>query len=267
MRRMLLFAHRWREEARSLFGWTITAGLMSFAVVLFASVFIDLGETARLLEEWLAKAPPALRGLFGGEAAIANALVRFVLGAAFNAVIPALVLVYVSLAVAGIYTREASRGNLEFLFSLPVERLHLVVGRILVFLVDLAVVHLAIYLGAGCGLLAAGARMEMARTALALLNQYFLFACLGGLVFLISLSSTDYTKVLLVAFALFFGLFALNITQEGKEGLLYRLNPYHYYRAMQVIAGASPWRDCLVLAVAAIIAWTVGVRLYIRKQI
>ncbi|NLG85409.1 MAG: hypothetical protein GX493_12580, partial [Firmicutes bacterium] len=135
---MFLFVHRWREEARSLLGWALGAGLVSFAGVLFAAIFLDLEETARLLGEWLAKAPAPLRGLFGGEAVIAKAPTRLVLGTAFNAIIPALVLVYVCLAAAGIYTREAGRGNLEFLFSLPVDRFHLVLGRVLVFLVGLA---------------------------------------------------------------------------------------------------------------------------------
>ena len=265
---MLLFVHRWREEAKSLFGWVLSAGLVSFAVVLFAALFLDLGETARLLGEWLAKAPAALRGLLGGEAVIAKAPTRLVLGTAFNAILPALVLVYVCLAAAGIYTREAGRGNLEFLFSLPVDRFHLVLGRLLVFLVDLALIHLVIYLGAGLGLLATGGRMELARASLALLNQYLLFVCLGGLAFLVGLASTDYTKVLLVSFALFFGLFVLNISQEGKGGVLSLLNPYHYYGATRILfEGSPPWREYLVVSVAAAVAWAVGIRIYVRKQI
>ena len=264
---MLLFAHRWREEARSLAGWTITAGLASFAVTVLAAVLVKTGETARLLSAWMAQAPPALRGFFGGEAVVTDALTRFALGTAFHALFPALILVYVCLAVAGIYTREAGRGNLEFLFSLPVERLHLVIGRVLVFLVNLAAVHLAFYLGTGAGLLLAGKRFEVARAALALLNHYLLFACLGGLAFLLSLASRDYTKVLLVSLALFFGLFVFNLTEEAQETVLHHLNPYHYYRAIQVIAGESPWRNCLVLAGAAVIAWTVGVGVYMRKQV
>ena len=265
---MLLFVHRWREEAKPFLGWVISAGLVGFAVVLFAAIFLDLEETARLLEEWLARAPAALRGLTGGEAVIAKAPTRFVLGMAFNAILPALVLVYVCLAAAGIYTREAGRGNLEFLFSLPVDRFHLVLGRLLVFLVDLALIHFAISLGTGLGLLVTGARMELARAALAVLNQYLLFVYLGGLAFLVSLAFTDYTRVLLVSFALFFGLFVLNISQEGKGGVLSLLNPYHYYGATRILfEGSPPWRDYLVLSAAAVVAWAVGMRIYVRKQV
>ncbi|NLG83113.1 MAG: hypothetical protein GX493_00580 [Firmicutes bacterium] len=110
--------------------------------------------------------------------------------------------------------------------------------------------------------------MELARAALAVLNQYLLFACLGGLAFLVGLASTDYTKVLLVSFALFFGLFVLNISQEGKGGVLSLLNPYHYYGATRILfEGSPPWRDYLVLSVVAAAAWGLGLRIYVRKEV
>ncbi len=284
---MLLFARRWREESRTLLSWMITIGLVTFGVLVFAMVFVNLGETTRSFNEFITKAPPAVREIFGSE--MVTNMGGYVTGIVFNTILPGLVLVFACLSAAGIYTREAGQGNLEFLFSLPVARWHLATGRMLVFLTNLALVHLAIYIGAIGGMLAYGAPVDAVRLALSMCNQYLLYAAVGGLVFWISLAFTDYNKLLLIVMAIFFGLFVMKISvapeQElpallrslgraiaGREklpqGALSVLNPFYYYDAAQILArGLARWWNYLVLAGATLVFWAGGIRTYVRKQV
>lgn len=263
---MLLFAHRWRDESRSLLSWLLTVGLVTFGALLLSTFLGDLRNFARALQEWLAEAPPMVRSLIGGELPLAQPI-GFVLGTVINSIIPLLGMIYATSAAADIYAREASRGTLEFLFSLPMKRLHLAGGRLRVFLANLASLHAAVYLAAAAGLLVIGGTVDWAWLAWAMGNQYLLHACLGGLVFLLSLLVRDYHRTQLIGLGVFLGLFVLQLIQENPQGLAW-LNPYAYYRGKEIIfRGLVPWRDLAVLAGAASLFWIGGIRLFCRRQI
>jgi len=286
---MLLFTRRWREESRSLLSWILTISIVTYLALLLSMLFVNTEEIARVFTEWMSKAPPVLRSMVGGDMLIFSNPGSFVAGMVFNTILPALVLVYVCLSAISIYSNEADHGNLEFLFSLPINRLHLVVGRILVFLGNLAIVHVAIFISAFASMITVGEAVAPARLALGMYNQYLLFAAIGGLVFLFSLAVKERNKVLLISLAAFFGLFVMNIFMETKQQLpdLLRLaagvlqggespsqhlfslfNPYYYYNAAQILTqGLMPWWNGAVLAAFTLIFWGWGSRVYVRKQV
>jgi ABC-2 type transport system permease protein len=264
---MLLFARRWREESRSLLVWGIALGLTAFFTMLLAKAFGNFEGIRRSLEEWMTTAPPMIRSMIGGEPGLTDPAF-LILSTLFSTIAPVLVMIYTTLTVLGFYTREASQGNLEFVFSLPIERLHLAAGRLLVFLANLALIHLVFFLAASMGNLAVNGSISATGLALASFNEFLLFASLGGLAFLISLALNDYTRGTLVLLGFQLALFILNLAMSDTSGFLRALNPNHYYDTQTILSAAvAPWRDWLVLAGSALVFWGIGFRIYIRKQI
>lgn len=264
---MLLFTYRWRAEGKSLINWLITVSLVTCGAFMLFVSFINVDEIAQLFGEWLAKAPPALRNLMGGQLVVAEPA-AFVSQIILQTILPGLILVYVCLSVAAIYTRDANEGNLEFLLSLPIKRYRVLAGRLLVFLVSLALLHVAIFASANFGLFICGKSANAARIALILLNQYLLFVCIGGLAFLISLASKDYSKILLITLACFFGLYSMNVFMDTNQDFASVINPFYYYNATEIYStGLVPWRNFLVLTASSLFFWVSGIWIFSRKQI
>ncbi|MBE3575469.1 MAG: ABC transporter permease subunit [Firmicutes bacterium] len=264
---MLLFWRRFRAEASSLAAWSLGIGATGLGVAAFTLLAGNLRENAQVVEEFLTKMP-IFAQMLGGVAVSAHAPSAIAQSLVFTTIAPILLLIYTSLAVLGIFTRDASQGNLEFLLALPVRRSAWVVSRGLVFLVNLGILQAALVLGVAAGLRMAGEPADLAVLTKLALNLYALFACLGGLGFLISLFLNDYTRGLVLILGLQFGLFVLNIATEDRPWAAAALNPYHYYRGAQMLGrGGFPTGDVLLLAVLALAFWAAGTWQYTRKQI
>lgn len=263
---MALLLRRFREEGRSLVTWSLTVAVTSVAMLMVWLLLGNMNETARLLDRALADLPPVLRSMFG-QISLANPSL-FATTMLFGTAAPIVIMVFTAMAVPGIYTKDAGQGNLEFLFSLPIKRSSLAASRVSVFIVNLAVLHLILFIGAWAGALISGATPDLPAFASAAANAFLLNACLGGLIFLVSLFLNDYSRAILVALGVQMGLFLLNMGLETRGGVVSTLNPYHYYSAEQLLRNPGfPWAHSAVLIVAALVFWSAGVYAYIRKQV
>lgn len=264
---MTLFFRRFREEARSLLTWSVTVALTSVLTFSITALFSDFGEAAEMLNSMLAKMPAAVRSMFGGEIAHLNPdlLAQNLL---FATIAPILMMVFSALTVIGIYTKDAALGNLEFLFSLPVKRLRLAACRVGAYLTNLTVLHVVLFGAACAGAFLFGIVPNTSAFALVSASSLLLSACLGGLIFWVSMSLADYSRGVLVALGLQFLLFLLNMGLESQSWVLTFWNPYHYY-SVEHLTKAVPasWTNILVLFPAAIAFWFAGMVSYIRKQV
>ena len=100
--------------------WGITLFLTGLALTL-AGLLIDKMQITDSLNTIIKEMPPAVRKMFGSTMATRFSSL-YLLGMAYDTIAPILLVVYTSLAALGLYTREASQGNLEFLLSLPINR-------------------------------------------------------------------------------------------------------------------------------------------------
>lgn len=264
---MTLFWRRFREEFRPMATWSLTVALVSVLVFSVTLLLGNLKETTELLNNAISQMPPVIRAMFGGGVSFLqpDLIAQTML---FGTIAPIMMMVFVSLTVLGVYTKDAGLGNLEFLFSLPVKRIHLVMSRVGVFLADLALLHIILF-GAACvGAVLFDVVPNVSGFALASLNSLVLYSCLGGLTFLISMAITDYSRGILVALGIQFLLFLLNSGFESRSWALTFWNPFHYFSAEQLFrTTATPWTGGLVLTAAAVVFWLLGVRIYIRKQV
>lgn len=262
-----LFRHWVREEARALAAWASALAVLAAGLGVLALRAGQIGEFMALFERNLERLPVVLR-LLGGKAALRDPS-ALVLAALFRTAAPVLLLVWTSSAVLRIYTAEASGGTLEFLLSLPVTRGRLLATRVAAYGLELAVLVAALSAGAWAGMALGGGTVSgtvLARTGLGL---FALFACLGGLGFLLSLAFRDHTQGLLALLGVQFLLFVAGAAMEGGgDGVWRRLNPYGYYAGggwTGETAGA--WGDLGVLAAAALVLWWLGGVVFVRRQL
>lgn len=263
---MSLFKRRFREELPPLLTWGITLFLTGLALTL-AGLFLDKTQIAESLNTIMQKMPPAFRKMFGSTMSTRFSSL-YLLGMAYDTIAPILLVVYTSLAALGLYTREAGQGNLEFLFSLPIGRFKLITQRILVFLLDLAILHLLFALGVTIGALATGLKVDLAALAWATLDLFLLSCCLSGLAYLLSLSTNDYSRGVLVVLGVLLGLLLLELGLGDAKSVLMRLNPFHYFDAARIFMLLTvPWREMVGFTLAGLILWGAGIGVYVRKQI
>ncbi len=261
----LLFTHYFRKEARALAISAIALGLVAVFVCALSHI-LNLQQTLGVFREAF-KAMPVLLAAIGGDLSLLDPAVVLV-SAIFTLVAPLFLTVHTTELALGIYTREASNGTLEFLFSLPVDRFRLVISRILVLLTSIAVLSGALTLGLHAGLSLISGSVHLPALAVLGLNLFALFACLSGLSFLTSLAFTDPTRATLVMLGVGFGLFSLHAVLNDNASWLDWANPYHYLALNNVLHGqAFPWRELGVLGLGAAILWAGAIILFVRKQI
>ncbi len=263
---MFLFKRYFREELPPLAAWGITLFLTGLVLAL-AGLLIDKMQIAESLKTLIQKMPPAVRKIFGGTMFVSFSTL-YLLGMAYDTIAPILLVVFTSLSALGLYTREAGQGNLEFLFSLPIDRFTLIAQRILVFLLDLALLHLLFALGVAVGSLAADLRVEPATLTWATLALFLLSFCVSGLAYLLSLSTNDYGRGLLVVLGVLLGLLLLELGLGDAKNLLLGLNPFHHLDAARIFMfRTAPWRAMLGFTLAGLVLWGMGIGIYVRKQI
>ncbi len=264
---MSLFKRRFREELHSLLSWGITLFLAGLGIMLLGMVInkVNIAEFGAIID----RMPAAIKNMFGGFFDAEMAVLLYLLGMAYNTIAPILLLVFISLAVLGMYTREAGQGNLEFLFSLPVSRWRLIAHRIAVLLLNLGLLLICLSLGTALGALLTGETLDPTQMAWANVQFFLLFFLLGGLAFLLSLTTADYSRGSLLVLGVLLALFLLNIgLGENGNSVLVTLNPFHYADVMRIFRGLSlPWREMLGFALSGLTFWGVGTYLYTHKQI
>lgn len=263
---MSLYSRRFRDEFHSTLTWSITLGLSGLAIMLFG-LFLNNSDVTKSFSEIFKKMPSIMHNMFGTDQ-LNNFSSYYLLGMAFNTIAPLLLLVFSSLAILGLYTREAGQGNLEFLFSLPIGRLKLIGGRILVFLTSLGILQLCFCLGLAIGTLLIGDHPDVAAMIWAAADLFLLSFCLGGLAFLLSLATNDYSRGILLVLGVLLGLFVLNLGLGDNKGLLAYMNPYHYFDTSKIFTeGSVPWLNYLGFALSGLALWAGGIRIYVRKQV
>lgn len=265
---MSLIKRRFREELHPLISWGIALFLSGLVLMAAGSIFMNQKELTEGFSDIIKGLPNMAKNFLGGNLAT-NFSSMYLTGMAFDSIAPILILIYASLAALGLYTREAGQGNLEFLFSLPIARFKLITQRILVFLLDLAILHLLLALGTILGTAITGIKLDYSALAWALADLFLLNFCVSGLAYLLSLSTSDYSRGILLVLGIMVGLLILNmgLGSESKS-VLAHINPYHYYKATDIFYGlAIPWLKMLGFALSGLAFWGVGTWWYMRKQI
>lgn len=250
---------------RTALGWWLATAAM---VALTLSMQPQMAEKGSLFEQKAEMMPKALLVAFG--IAIENlGDPVFYLATNFT-MIQLLGAVLAGLLGAAALAREEAYGTSELLFSLPVARRTVVLGKVaaallvlLCFDVGLLAVSLATYAGIGASLAGAGKIVTLYATTLALHAAAF------GLALLATVRTRRPRGATSLGLGLVFGLYGLGVVGalSGSMAALKKLSPFAYAEPLPIIqATGVPGGLWVLLAVtAATIAATVA--LFERKDL
>ena len=133
---------------------------------------------------------------------------------------------------------------------------------------DLAILHLLFALGVTIGATITGLQVGLAALTWATLDLFLLSFCVSGLAYLLSLSTNDYSRGILVVLGVLLGLLLLELGLGDAKSVLLYLNPFHYFDAARIFMLLTiPWREMLGFTLAGMVLWGAGILLYVRKQI
>lgn len=266
---MILVRQHIKTEWVSSLIWAAVLCLMPLATVLLWDSLRQSGTVADL-EAMLSRMPESMQGIYGITTDI-HSLNGWLEGMAFGGWLQILYVIYVALFVAGILTREMDRRTMEFLLSLPVTRMQVLLSRWAVLAGSLLLIEIAHVTGVWVGVRMIGETADLGAYAVAGLNSLLLYLALGGFLLAVSILVDDYGKGVGLMIGLGLGsyiAYSLSADLAGPVANLRGLLPFAYYDANRIIGkGEIPWSDMAVLLLAAVLFLALAVALFRRKQI
>lgn len=263
---MVLFKQQLRGDRGNLIGWAVgLAALTWFMVMMYDS--LAASGTLHDLMEALQAMPAAMQAWLAGGMPIVT-FSGFVAGTLYGGMLPVMLAIYVGLYIPGIVTRDVDQHNMEFLLSLPVRRVSVIVTRWLAFIAGLAGLLFIQWLTM---VAVSGGRGDALRYLIADLNLFLLFATVGGLLMFVTVFIDDQSRGLGVSMALALGLYFVYLLTEQATGILRTLRkalPFAHFISGDIISfGKVPWGDGIGLAVAALVLLLLTIVAFDRKQI
>lgn len=263
---MVLFKQQLRGDRGNLIGWAIGLVALTWFMV---GMYDTLSATGTLhdLMEALQAMPAAMQAWLAGGAPIVT-FSGFVAGTLYGGMLPVLLAIYVGLYAPGIVTRDVDQRNMEFLLSLPVRRVSVIVCRWAAFAIGLAGLLFVQWLTM---IAVSGERGDAAAYLVADLNLFLLFAVVGGLLMFVTVFIDDQARGLGVSMATALGLYFVYLLTEQATGALKTLRnglPFAHFNPGDIISfGKLPWGDLVGLGVAALVFLAATVVAFERKQI
>jgi ABC-2 type transport system permease protein len=246
-----IYKHEFRTHIKSVIGWSIGLILL---IIIFLSIFPSFSEQAALLNEMMAKFPPALLAAFGMTGMDMSSIVGFF----------GLIFMFVQICLAiqasyygfGLVSVEETELTADFLMSKPVSRVQIMNSKLLAALSALAITDLVVWVSstAGIALFGAGHAFETQALVLLLLSIliFQLFFLSVGLI--ISLLVKRVRSVTPYALGLGFGMYVLSAF-SGLQGVsvLEYLTPFKHFDPLYISQHSAYDTPLVLLSVAVIV--------------
>jgi ABC-2 type transport system permease protein len=261
-----IFRHEFSARLKSVIIWSLA---VTAIIVFFFSLFTVFADQAALMNEFLAKYPPALRAAFGMD----NMDLATVLG--FYSFIFLFVQLCLAIQAAnygfGLVSIEENELTADFLLSKPVSRSQVVTSKLLAALSSLTLTNLVVWVAsfAAIAIFHGAHAYEPGTLVLLLLSivVFQLFFLSVGLV--ISLLVKRVRSVTPYALGLGFGAYVLSAFNGvfGDVGLEL-ITPFKHIDAAYIVKhGAYNTPLLLLNLTASLVALAVSYWLYVRRDI
>jgi hypothetical protein len=255
-----------RLQRTALIVWGAVLVLMTLSVTAAAQAATS-GDAYVALIKSLA---PAMQRVIGGDitgfpnpvdAYVTTKLLLF---------LPVLLGVYAALAVAAMVARERSKGTLDFLLALPLDRGLVLRQRFVAVAISLALLYGATWVTLVAGLEAAGAPGAYGRYALVLLAGFCINLAQAGILAAVSVAAGEYPKVVRYGLALVLLPYMLNMALQAADVATWLGRPllYGLINAHDMVAlGQFPWAAVVLGPGLAALGLWLAIRLFDRKQL
>ena len=267
MKDVLLWELRRR---RTIIIWWIIGSVAMTALII--ALFPSIRDQAAEMNKVINQLPPELRGLKTGGSGIINVgdPIEFLNSQLYYATLP---LIWIILAITrgtSALGREESSRTLEVLLAQPISRTRLLMGKLLSFVIEFALVGLATLLATIA--LAPIANMHVSTGRLAAATIYTVLFCLSfGLIAFSMQAGSSLTRRMATATAVVigFGGYLLASLSSLTDWLRWPVKflPYHYFTPLDPLTGKTPRGLIVYLACIFIITISFAIVGFRRRDI
>lgn len=262
---MALLKQQWKSDRGTVLSWCVTVILLTWLVM---GIYWVLAESGSLdfLAEMVAVMPPYVQALLGkGGFGVFGA---YVTSMQYGGVMFITFIIFISVYVPGLISREVDKRSSEFLLSLPVTRTSVMNSRWLGLCGSLIALALSQWLTL---IIVSGSDVQPARYLLASLNMVLVFLETGGLVLLVSVFIDDYARAVGIGASVATFLFFFSAMTENATGALSavrRVLPFARFDASTILSsGSVPVADMMVLVAGIAVLYLATVKAFNSKQI
>ncbi len=262
---MALMKQQWKSDRGTVLSWCVTVILLTWVLMVFYRVLAASGSLA-IFDEMMAAMPPYVQALLGkGGFGVLGA---YVTAMQYGGVMFITFIIFISVYVPGLISREIDKRSSEFLLSLPVTRTSVMNSRWLGLCASLIALTLSQWLTL---VIVSGSQVQPARYFLASLNMLLVFLETGGLVLLISVFIDDYARAVGIGAAVVVSLYFFNAMTENATGALSTLRralPFARFDASTILStGTVSTNDMVVLVAGIAVLYLASVKAFNSKQI
>ena len=161
----MLLRNVFTKTLRDLRWPTFWTGLSLFAIAGYFTLLYPTYSKTFDLESLLAKIPPAMRAMIGGQFIDVSSATGFLNIELFPLILPAVLAGYAIAQGSGLTAAEESRGTIDVLLSYPVPRWRLVVEKSAAIVISVALVASGLWLGAVAGAAGSNSPLEASNVA------------------------------------------------------------------------------------------------------
>ncbi len=266
---MALLRQQARAEWLSLLVWSASLWAMMFYFVFLWQSLVGSGAM-RQLELLTRNLPESLRNLYGAGFDFTS-ITGWLQAFAFGGWVMVPLIIYASLFVAGMITREVDRHTAEFLLALPVARWQVVLSRFAGLAAALLVLHVAHMAGVAVGVLAVGQSLALGSWAIAELNSFLVMLAISSVFLVITVFIDDYGAAVGTTVGLGLAMFFYQAVTERSSGLLKLIRGLCllplYDPAPILSQGTVPWSHMGVLAAVCVAGLGLAAFLFEKKQV
>jgi beta-exotoxin I transport system permease protein len=261
-----IFSHEFKMSWRSVIAWSVAVAAVIF---IYGSMFSSLSEDAELMNQMMAKFPPALLTAFGMNGVdLASISGYFGFAFLFAQLCLAIQAASYGFSLVSVEEREWTA---DFLLAKPVERTRILTSKLLAALVGLTITDAVVWITslAVINLFKGGKTYEVGPLLLLLLSiiPFQLVFLSAGLV--ISLLVKRIRSVTPYAMALAFGMYVLSVFGDMLgESVLEKITPFKHFEPKYILQnGAYNAPLVLISVLAIVISLLASYALYRRRDI
>jgi ABC-type transport system involved in multi-copper enzyme maturation permease subunit len=251
-------------RSRVALGWW-ALGLLAmgaYVVLVFDSIG-SLEDLRRLYEGY----PQAIRELIGDvDISTLNGWIQ----AELMSWVPLVLAIYAGIFAAGSISREVEQRTVDFVLGLPLSRSGFIGSRLLVGMVNMALICLATFVLLLVMVAVVGHTPDADRYALALANAFVLASALFCGYVLIATFVDEQARVtgITLGITLVMYIATAALKAAGAPDVVRWLMPFEHYHAAEAMSrGTLPVLPMVALAVAGVLAGTAAVYWYNRRDI
>jgi ABC-2 type transport system permease protein len=265
----MLLRNVFTKTLRDLRWPTFWAAFALFAIAGYFTLLFPTYSKTFDLQSLLDKIPPAMKALIGAQFVDVSSATGFLNIELFPLILPAVLAGYAIAQGSGATAGEESRGTIDVLLSYPVPRWQMVVQKAGAITISVALIALAMGLGAVAGAIGSNSAIDAGKIAAGLLMASLLALDFGAIALAIAASTGNRSASIGIAAALLVVMYFVNALAPVISGLdsIKQASLFYWYLEGEPLRHGLAVGDSIVMAGVAVVGGLVSLVLFSRRDL